>query len=298
MSGPLKPVPRSFFNTRTRCWKVFVIAIVCCSFSCSMNRFPDVQCLTVEPPIDPFLSVSSQDLMESLVKSPQSNQARANLLLKEFERRGCLNAGMSVITGSLHKNVVCTLEGATNVTVVVAAHYDKTRRGNGVADNWTGVALLPYLYAEMAARKPRHTYVFAGFAEEETELLGSSHYVSKMMPEELNNTAAMINLDTLGLGLMQADPRSSRFLMHRLGCAALGTGSEIAPSRLYRWISGDWEPFKAVGVPVLNLHSLSPNRKRLIHSARDSMLIIKMDEYLNSFRLIRQLLVELDSSID
>lgn len=277
--------------------KLYVIPFVYCLFSCSTNRSPDVQCLTVEPPVEPFFRVSSQDLMESLAKSPQSNRARAHLLLEEFERRGCLNAEMAVISGSPHKNVVCKLEGVTNVTVVVGAHYDKTRAGKGVADNWTGVSLLPYLYAEMAARKPRHTYVFVGFAEEETSSLGASHYVSNLTQEEFNNTAAMINLDTLGLGLLQADPRSSRFLMHRLSCAALSTGLEIAPGKFYRWISGDWEPFEAANIPVLNLHSLSRDRKRLIHTVRDSMLIINVYEYLNSFRLIRQLLIELDSSM-
>jgi len=205
---------------------------------------------------------------------------------------------MTSIKSSPHMNVVCRLEGATSVTVLVGAHYDKTSKGEGVADNWTGVSLLPYLYAEMAAHRPQYTYVFVGFAEEEIDSAGASHFVGDMTSDELDNMVAMINLDTLGLGRMQADPRSSRLLKQKLNCAALGSGLELAPDRLYRWITGDWEPFRAAGIPVLNLHSLSRGGARLVHSSRDSMLAIDADEYFNSYRLVRQLLHELDPSVD
>jgi hypothetical protein len=251
----------------------------------------------METPVQPLVPVTVQDLMASLADSPQSNQARADLLLKNFRGLGCSEAVMSPIADSPHSNVVCRLDGATGVTVVVGAHYDKTSKGKGVADNWTGVTLLSYLYAEMAAQRPQHTFVFVGFAEEEIDSAGASHFVDNMSSAELHDLIAMINLDTLGLDLMQADPRSSRVLRQKLNCAALATGLEVAPANLYRWIVGDWEPFKAAGVPVLNLHSLSLNRSRLIHSNRDSILVVKKDEYINSFRLVRQLLLELDASM-
>jgi hypothetical protein len=235
--------------------------------------------------------------MESLESAPQSNQARADLLLKNFERLGCSDAQMLPIARSSHRNVICRLVGDTSLTIVVGAHYDKTSRGKGVADNWTGIALLPYLYAEMATHGPQYTYVFIGFAEEEAHSEGAIHYLSSLGQEQRKNMPAMINLDTLGLDLMQADPRSADFLQHKLGCAALNLGLELAPSRLYRWITGDWEPFKAAGIPVLNLHSLSRDSARLIHSTRDSILVIKKDKYLDSFRIIRQLLLELDRSM-
>jgi Iap family predicted aminopeptidase len=203
----------------------------------------------------------------------------------------------AIDTGSTD-NVVCKLEGATSATVIVGAHYDKTKKGKGIADNWTGVSMLPYLYAEMAAHGPQHTFVFVGFAEEEIDSAGAYRFVDGMTLEEIDNTVAMINLDTLGLAPMQVDSRSSGKLKQKLNCAAHNAGLEVAPHRLYRWITGDWEPFAVAGIPTLNLHSLSLYRSRLIHSSRDTINIVDAGDYYNSFRLVRQMLLELDASIN
>ncbi len=290
-------VVRSLFRIRTGL-KFICVLLAGCQLSCVAKYPVALQCEPVKASARPFLQVTSQDLMASLLDSPRSNQARADRLLQRFGEVGCDQANTSAIVGSRYRNVVCRLAGTSKLTLVVGAHYDKTSKGQGVADNWTGVSLLPYLYAEIARQGPRHSFVFVGFAEEETTLAGSTQYVNDLPPEELDATVAMLNLDTLGLAPVQADPRSAPLLREKLGCLANRTGLAVAPGILNRWLSGDWEPFRKAGIPVLSLHSLSRDRSRLIHSESDSIDIVNPAHYTSSFLLIRQLLVELDTTLD
>jgi len=110
------------------------------------------------------------------------------------------------------KNVIGVIEGETDETVVIGAHYDHVGRGgmnslapgskeihNGADDNASGtVGLL-----ELAQRfgqsgiKPKRRMVFMAFTGEEEGLIGSAHYVAHPI-WPLEKTVAMINMDMIG----------------------------------------------------------------------------------------------------
>ena len=110
------------------------------------------------------------------------------------------------------KNVIGVLEGETEETIIIGAHYDHVGRGgmnslapgskeihNGADDNASGtVGLL-----ELARRfgqsgvKPKRRLVFMAFTGEEEGLIGSAHYVAHPI-WPLDQTVAMLNMDMIG----------------------------------------------------------------------------------------------------
>jgi len=82
---------------------------------------------------------------------------------------------------------------------LVGAHFDRVDTGLGVADNWSGAALLPSFYQALLSSGRHHTFAFVGFADEGKGLIGSEFYASRISKEQAAKIRAMINLDTLGL---------------------------------------------------------------------------------------------------
>lgn len=98
-------------------------------------------------------------------------------------------------------NVIGTLKGKTDETLVLGGHYDSVSAGPGAGDNASGTAVVLELARVMASKpQPQHTLIFVGFDAEELGLLGSRAYVDALSPEQLNKMRAMLNFDMLGAG--------------------------------------------------------------------------------------------------
>ncbi|MCP4684288.1 MAG: M28 family peptidase [bacterium] len=126
-------------------------------------------------------------------------------------------------------NVVGFLQGATDTTVIIGAHYDHLGWGGpssryledekkihyGADDNGSGVAALLELarYAATRGDELRHSMLFIGFGGEEAGLLGSSHYVRNWTIDR-THARMMINMDMIG-----------RLKDQDKGLAILGTGT-------------------------------------------------------------------------
>lgn len=110
------------------------------------------------------------------------------------------------------KNIIGVIEGETDETVVIGAHYDHVGRGgpnslapgsreihNGADDNASGtVGLLELAHRfGLSGVKPKRRLVFIAFTGEEEGLIGSAHYVAHPI-WPLEKTVAMINMDMIG----------------------------------------------------------------------------------------------------
>ena len=60
--------------------------------------------------------------------------------------------------------------------------------------------MLPSLYEGLRSTQRQRTDIFIAFTGEERGELGSATYVREMTKEQLAQSKAMVNLDTLGLG--------------------------------------------------------------------------------------------------
>src|SRR5690242_12925996 len=71
-----------------------------------------------------------------------------------FRATGC-EVTVQKVTGHA-SNVVCTLPGSTNSTIVTGGHFDFVARGKGIVDDWSGTSLLPSLYEAIKSKPRRH----------------------------------------------------------------------------------------------------------------------------------------------
>ncbi|MGQ9628680.1 MAG: M28 family peptidase [Anaerolineae bacterium] len=103
--------------------------------------------------------------------------------------------------GYVGRNVIATLPGKSEETVVVCAHYDSALGTSGAVDNASGVQALYDTACRIIEAKPERTFRFIAFDAEEWDLLGSKFYVSEAKTRgKLGEIKACINIDTVGIG--------------------------------------------------------------------------------------------------
>ena len=238
-------------------------------------------------------------VVESRLKDfAAKNADRETEIRKLFSESGCKDSHLSeqTVRGKLPPNVICVLPGQTDEVIVVGAHTDKVDAGEGVVDNWSGASLLPTLYQSLDAEPRRHTYVFIGFTGEETGLMGSEYYVHHLSPEERKKIVAMVNMDTLGVGPTKVwASHADSALLRALSQTAAGMRLPLAAVNVDGLGTADAESFAEFRIPRITIHSITQQTWPILHSNRDRLSAVKMDDYYNSYLLIAGYLAYLDT---
>ena len=97
-------------------------------------------------------------------------------------------------------NVVAVKRGESAQEIIVGAHYDSADEGLGADDNASGVAVMLEAAGLIANVSTPYTVRFIAFGAEEAGLLGSYVYLNQMSQAEVEDTVAMVNLDSLAAG--------------------------------------------------------------------------------------------------
>jgi len=97
-------------------------------------------------------------------------------------------------------NVIAVKPGSSALEIVVGAHYDSGDEAEGADDNASGVAVMLEVADMLQSVQTPYTVRFIAFGAEEVDMEGSRYYVGQMSPAEIQNTVAMINLDSLIAG--------------------------------------------------------------------------------------------------
>jgi alkaline phosphatase isozyme conversion protein len=98
-------------------------------------------------------------------------------------------------------NVIAVKPGLLKKEIIVGAHYDSVGdAGRGADDNASGVSVLLEVAEKIRSLDTPYTIRFITFGCEEVDLNGSSAYVGQMSRAEIDNTLAMINLDSVSAG--------------------------------------------------------------------------------------------------
>lgn len=243
-----------------------------------------------------LLPVASEVLWERLEAAPQTNESREIGLVSLFGRAGCTSLIEEDVRSSKLPNVVCTLPGRSKEVILIGAHYDKTNRGEGVFDNWSGASMLASLYEGLAATSRRYTYVFIGFSDEEKGLIGSRSH-ARQYKKDAPRPLAMINLDSLG----RAAPSvwvegSDERLVQSLYFVAKALKLPFEFVNFGRGISTDSESFRERKIPVISLHSVRQDDLRLLHTPADQLSLLDQSIYSDTYRLILAYLIYLDQT--
>jgi len=97
-------------------------------------------------------------------------------------------------------NVIAVKKGDSPKEIIIGAHYDSGDESLGADDNASGVAVMLETAEKIADLQTPYTIRFIAFGSEENDLDGSYFYAELMKPADVENTIAMINLDTLASG--------------------------------------------------------------------------------------------------
>lgn len=246
-----------------------------------------------------FHDVGRSAIESRLSSFAKRDRDREQQLRTLFLQAGCTTDRLSEqkVNGAL-PNLVCVAPGHSQATIIIGAHYDHSSKSYGVADNWSGASLLPSLLESLAGLELKHTFVFVAFSGEEEGLVGSHSYVDHMSAEERSLTQAMVDLDTLGLGptevwVSHSDPKLVNALANTANLMKLpASGMDIEQVG-----TTDSESFARVNIPSITVHSVTQSTLRVLHSYRDDLHVIKMDDYYDSYRLLAAYLAVLDAGL-
>ena len=241
-----------------------------------------------------------REVIESRLGKYAGNNKQRELTLKQlFVEAGCAGQDISEqqVKGSKLPNVICVLPGSSDKFIIVGAHFDRVPDGDGVVDNWSSASLLPSFYEGLKNDPRKHSYIFVGFTDEERGEVGSRFYVQQMSQAQVAATDAMVNMDTLGLGPTKIwVSHSDKRLTDALVQTANGLNLPVAGVNVEQIGSSDAEQFAERKIPRITIHSFTQQAfsARIIHTRRDTLSAIRLDDYYETYRLVAAYLVFLD----
>jgi len=243
-----------------------------------------------------------RDVIEVRIKNfSQKNEEREQALKQMFLQSGCKDAKLSeqTVRPKLPPNLICVLPGTTDDVILVGAHSDHVSEGDGVVDNWSGAILLPSLFYSVSGEPRRHTFVFVAFTDEEGGMVGSEFYARTLPADQRSKVVAMINMDTLGLGPTEVwATHSDQVLLDALARTAYAMKLPVAPMNVDNLGSSDSESFAKYKIPRITVHSVTQQTWSILHTTRDKLDVVKMDDYYATYRLLAGYLSYLDTHLD
>lgn len=246
-----------------------------------------------------FSNIPHDRLESRLRQYAGSDQQRKAKLMEMFADAGCDQNHLTeqAVKGSKLPNVICTLPGSSERAIIVGAHYDHVAAGDGVVDNWSGASLLPSLFESLKSQPRTHTYIFIGFASEEVGEIGSAFYAKHMSKEQIAETDAMVNMDTLGLAPTEVwVSHSDKALTADLAQVAHLLKVPLSGVNVEYVGSTDSEQFAARKIPSITVHSLTQEalNQRILHTPKDQFSAIKLDDYYQTCYMVMAYLAYLD----
>jgi Iap family predicted aminopeptidase len=231
-----------------------------------------------------------------------ANDERAAEIRRLFTDAGCGSSDYSeeTIQSSKLPNLVCMIPGTSKETLVVSAHFDNRGPGEGAIDNWSGSSLLPSLYESLRGSPHRLTIEFIAFTDEEKGLIGSRDHVNHLSKADLDRTLLDVNIDSIGLAgpIRIWSGRTDVFLMNAAAIVADRAKIPISAAALDRRYDSDAAAFMAWNIPVIDLHSLTPDTIHMLHSKRDVRAAIDAKSYYDDYRFLAAFLAYLDEVLD
>ena len=190
-------------------------------------------------------------------------------------------------------NIVVTLPGTSDETILIAAHYDRVDKGSGAVDNASSCAVLIELLRKLrGGPRTRATVRGVFFDVEETQLVGSRAYFEK---HRHDLPVLGINLDIFGYGTAlyatasDLDGLAARHLVE--AARAGGIAEHLVP--LSRYPNSDHRSMVAAGIETVGLALVDPEEPELlvnpqtartakiasiIHSAADTMAQVRCEQ--------------------
>lgn len=256
----------------------------------------------VDPPELTYYTASSTEIDHQVHSVPRSDDGRLARLEAAFVKEDCRGDRMQVQNLKQGRNIICTWPGSTPSTIIVIAHYLDQGKGEGAIDNWSGAALLPYLYLSVQGAPRENTYVFVACAGQK----GSAEYHKSLSKEQKKQVRAVVELVGLGVSPVlrfytpsdTPDPKADAFHLQLELLFATFSDRRLTlpqPGNPSRWLSSDdTESFRYAETPAIIIHSISQSDAGLPDSPHDVASAISGEDYYWNYRSIAIYLAGLD----
>jgi alkaline phosphatase isozyme conversion protein len=178
----------------------------------SLTSTPTIQSTTVFETVLPTVQVEEgalamQYLTELTRIGSRAVKAQTHQKAEEYIKSALTEMGYSpeiqlfkTKKGFNAMNITARKPGKSDRIIIAGGHYDMVAVGSGVDDNGSGVAVLLEAARRLKNIETPYTIQFVFFDAEESGMEGSKYYVSKMTDNDVKDTVAMINLDSLAVG--------------------------------------------------------------------------------------------------
>lgn len=237
------------------------------------------------------------DFQADLKTNVCENDERLAAVKKLFIERGAGEDEIKIEEFKNVKNLVVTKKGKSNEIVVVGAHYDKTRKGCGAIDNWTGIVIIANLYQTLKNFPTEKTYLFVAFGREEEGLVGSRAMAKAIPKESRANYCSMINFDSFGFSYPQVLTNTSSSKMTE---AAKQTAEKMNISLKTASLRGgadaDSSSFLDKDIPAVTLHGLSNQWQQYLHGDKDKLENINTKSVYIGYRFGLAFVFDVDTS--
>ena len=240
---------------------------------------------------------STEEEMKADVNAVSCKDAdRLKAVKTLFEKMGAGASEVSIATFKNVQNLVVIRRGASDERIVIGAHYDKTGRGCGVLDNWTGIVAIAHIYKTLKSVPLSKTLVFVAFGKEEEGLIGSHAMVDAILKEDLRLYCGMVNIDSLGLaGPQVADNMSSKKLEELASGLAKQKGVPYGHATIANALS-DSNSFLARKIPALTIHGMSNDWPSILHKAADQSSKVNSTSVYLGYRLALAVVHSMDKA--
>jgi hypothetical protein len=255
-----------------------------------------------------FFYTSPRSMVEMEVHTiPATNKERLQRLRENFSAADCSADHMAeqkVVDkhGDAGVNLICVWPGGSPDMIVVAAHYEHEGQGQGALADWSGAALLPFLYEALQGQPRQNTYVFL----ESWKRDGAETWLKSLSKTDRKHIRAMIDLDALGLSYtrffttfspFEIAPPGAIHLQAQLLWSAISDGLTQAPEQTspHHWLSvDDTDPFRAQMIPTIVIHSVPSDSANVPGSAADIATAVNGNAYFQTYHLMCAYLTSLD----
>jgi len=263
--------------------EIFVIITVCSFFAgCSL-------------PFGASDSVTPAGFRSQIERVDCDNKDRLEAVKALFLDSGAKDEDINIEDFGKVKNLVVTVPGKTDETVVVGAHYDKTTLGCGAIDNWTGIVILANLYKSFKKQRNLKTFRFVAFGDEEKGLIGSQAMVKAIPKERIEKHCAMVNFDSFGFENLWALQKTSDATLINFAKNLAGRKNISFTVKNYPGASADSRAFQLGGVPAITMSGLGDDWKEYLHQKTDQFSAINVEKVYENYVFALEYLNELDS---
>jgi hypothetical protein len=178
-----------------------------------------------------FLRADPAIVQQRLTPVPSTQNDRLEKLRKQFlaaKVYGPVQVQEQLVPGETEPNLICTLQGSGDSTIVVAVNAANKGKGDEARVNWATLEMLPLLVESVAGFASRHTVVFVAFNGEKGKYSGATAYLDRLSKDERRKIDAMIELDHIGRMAPSYAPQSNAYVLgRRLRLAAFTLQFEI-----------------------------------------------------------------------